>query len=223
MIENIKESLKNYFEDESLINPEGTPGSETGYPERDVNWMRENLIPRINNLIDKTINKNCLDVGCAQGYFTRVLNKTFEKTYGIDLSNNRINYAKKYETETLKFVQSDLTESFIDKLPIKFDFMFTNAVLPHIPLEFKSDVLKNLAEVANPGCIFVMYDGMLDDEGKHKHDGNEQADFENWNGKQIIRVVFISEKWLRENAKDWEILQINNIGYGTEEIVLKRK
>jgi hypothetical protein len=36
-------------------------------------------------------------------------------------------------------------------------------------------------------------------------------------------VVFISEKWIRENATDWEILQINNVGYATEEIILKRK
>jgi trans-aconitate methyltransferase len=175
------------------------------------------------NLIDKNVNKNCLDVGCAQGYFTRVLSETFDKTYGIDLSNNRINYAKQYETENLKFIQSDLTESFANKFPIKFDFMFTNAVLPHIPLEFKSDVFKNLAEVANPGCIFVMYDGMLNDNNKHKHDGNEQADFENWSGREIIRVVFISEKWIRENAPDWEIVSITNVGQGTEEIVLKRK
>lgn len=223
MLENIKEALKNYFEDESLINPQGTPSSETGYAERDINWMKENLIPKIESLIDKNINKNCLDVGCAQGYFTRVLNETFENTYGIDLSDNRINYAKQYETETLKFVQSDLTESFADKFPIKFDFMFTNAVLPHIPLEFKSDVFKNLAEVANPGCIFVMYDGMLDDNNKHKHDENYQASFEHWNDNEIIKVVFISEKWIQENATDWEILQITNIGYSTEEIVLRRK
>ena len=223
MIHNIKEALKNYFEDESLINPDGTPSSETGYKERDVNWMKENLIPKIENLIYKNVNKNSLDVGCAQGYFTRELNKIFEKTYGIDLSDNRINYAKQYETDTLKFVQSDLTESFVNKFPIKFDFMFTNAVLPHIPLEFKSDVFKNLAEVANSGCIFVMYDGMLNDNGKHKHDENVQANFENWSGNEIIRVVFISEKWIRENATDWEIIQINNIGLGTEEIILKRK
>ena len=131
--------------------------------------------------------------------------------------------AKQYETENLKFIQSDLTESFVNKFPIKFDFMFTNAVLPHIPLEFKSDVFKNLAEVANPGCIFVMYDGMLNDNNKHKHDGNEQADFENWSGREIIRVVFISEKWIRENATDWEIVQITNVGHATEEIILKRK
>ena len=62
MIENIKEALKNYFEDESLINPEGTPGFETGYPERNVNWMRENLIPKIENLIDKNQNSTFLQI-----------------------------------------------------------------------------------------------------------------------------------------------------------------
>jgi trans-aconitate methyltransferase len=223
MIENIKEALKNYFEDESLINPQGTPGFETGYPERNVNWMKENLIPRIKDKFTNSNEKNCLDVGCAFGYFTRVLSEEFKNTYGIDLSDTRINYAKQHETDNLKFIQSDLTESFQDKFPIKFDFMFTNAVLPHIPLEFKSDVFKNLAEVANPGCIFVMYDGMLNDDNKHKHDGNEQANFENWSGREIIRVVFISEKWITENATDWEIVSITNVGQGTEEIVLKRK
>lgn len=221
MIENIKEVLKNYFEDENKIH--GSPSFETGYPERDVNWMKKNLIPRIKTLINKNVHKNCLDVGCAFGYFSKVLSETFDKTYGIDLSNNRIDYAKKYESESLKFIQSDLTESFKDKFPIKFDFMFTNAVLPHIPLEFKSEVFKNLAEVANSGCIFVMYDGMLNDNNKNKHDNDEQANFEGWSGEEAIRVVFISEKWIRENATDWEILQINNVGQATEEIILKRK
>jgi len=220
MIKNIKEVLKNYFENENKIH--GSPSFETGYPERDVNWMKRNLIPRIETLINKNVHKNCLDVGCAFGYFSKVLSETFDKTYGIDLSNIRIDYAKKYESESLKFIQSDLTESFKDKFPIKFDFMFTNAVLPHIPLEFKSEVFKNLAEVANSGCIFVIYDGMLNDDN-NKHDNNGQANFEGWSGEEAIRVVFISEKWIRENATDWEILQINNVGYSTEEIILKRK
>ena len=123
---NLKNQLKNYFENESL-------SYETGYPERDVNWMQSNLIPKIENIINTSVHKNCLDVGCAFGYFTKILNNTFENCYGIDLSENRINYAKQYETNTLKFVQADLTESFKDKFDIKFDFMFTNAVLPHIP------------------------------------------------------------------------------------------
>ena len=220
---NLKNQLKNYFEDESLINPLGTPGHETGYPERDVNWMESNLVPRIENIIDKSIHKNCLDVGCAFGYFTKILNNTFDNSYGIDLSENRINYAKQYETNTLKFVQADLTESFKDKFDIKFDFMFTNAVLPHIPLEFKASVFKNLAEIAKPGCLLVMYDGMLNDDNTHKHDNKQQANFDGWNNSELIRVVFISEKWLKENAEDWEILSITNVGFATEEIILKRK
>jgi len=68
-----------------------------------------------------------------------------------------------------------------------------------------------------------MYDGMLNDDNHHKHDGRLQANFEDWDGNQFIRVVFISEKWIRENAQDWEIVQINNVGIATEEIILKRK
>jgi 2-polyprenyl-3-methyl-5-hydroxy-6-metoxy-1,4-benzoquinol methylase len=89
MIENIKESLKNYFENESL-------DRENGYPERNADWMKENLLPRIKNNITNLKEKNCLDVGCGFGYFTRVLGEEFENTYGIDLSDTRINYAKQY-------------------------------------------------------------------------------------------------------------------------------
>ena len=223
MIENIKSHLKNYFENESRVNPHGTPDGETGYPERNINWMKENLIPRIKSIVTDPLSKNSLDVGCGHGYFTRELSDIFGKSYGIDLSENRINYAKKYENEVLKFVQSDLTEPFSEKFPIKFDFMFTNAVLPHIPLEFKSNVFKNLAEIANPNCLFVIYDGMIDNDGKHKHDDNVQDSFDAWSPEQVIRVVFISEQWIRNNATDWEIVSINNVGHATEEIILKRK
>lgn len=214
MIQNIKESLKNYFENETKIAP--NLDVEKGYSERNIDWMKFNLMPRIKNLVIENNLKNCLDVGCAYGYFTKVLSESFEKTYGIDLSSNRIEYAKKYETDNIKFVESDLTESFVDKFPIKFDFMFTNAVLPHIPLRFKSDVFRNLAEVANSGCIFVMYDGLLSDD-------NRKCGFESWNGSEMIKVVLVSQNWIRENVLDWEILKINNVAPGTEEIILKRK
>jgi hypothetical protein len=42
---NLKNQLKNYFENESL-------SCETGYSERDVNWMQSNLIPKIENIIN---------------------------------------------------------------------------------------------------------------------------------------------------------------------------
>jgi len=211
MIENIKEELKKYFESETYLD------DETGYTKdgRGVDWMIDNLLPKIQRLIDKDIHKNCLDVGSAQGYFTRVLKEHFYNTYGVDFSENRILYAKKYETDNLKFVVADLTESLTPKIPIKFDFMFTNAVIPHIPAQFKSDVFKNLAEIANVGCTFVIYDGMIDD--------GVELTFNEWQPGQHINVTFFSKSWLEENAIDWEIIEINNIGNLTEEIILKRK
>jgi 2-polyprenyl-3-methyl-5-hydroxy-6-metoxy-1,4-benzoquinol methylase len=211
MIENIKEELKKYFESETYLD------DETGYTKdgRGVDWMIDNLLPKVERLIDKNLHKNCLDVGSSQGYFTRVLKEHFENAYGVDFSENRISYAKKYETDNLKFVVADLTESLSSKIPMKFDFMFTNAVIPHIPAQFKSDVFKNLAEIANPGCIFTIYDGMIPE--------GVDLTFNTWKPGQHINVAHFSKSWLEENATDWEIVEINNIGYLTEEIILKRK
>lgn len=218
MIENIKTHLKEYFENETYLD------RENGYPERNAIWMKDNLMPRIKNNVNNLNEKNCLDVGCAFGYFTRVLSNEFKNTYGIDLSDNRINYAKQYETDNLKFVQSDLTESFQEKFPIKFDYMFTNAVLPHIPAQFKPDVFSNLAQIANKGCVFTMYDGMINESVKDKdHDDYIDNDFDNWNPRNVIKVTFFSKEWLLDNLVEWELISINNVGYYTEEIILKRK
>lgn len=217
MIENIKESLKNYFENETL-------DRENGYPERNADWMKENLLPRIKNNITNLKEKNCLDVGCAFGYFTRVLGEEFNNTYGIDLSDTRINHAKQYESENLKFIQSDLTETFQDKFPIKFDYMFTNAVIPHIPAQFKASVFSNLAQVANSGCIFTLYDGMINQSVKDSgHSEYIDNFFDTWDPNSLITVAFFSKEWLQDNLVEWELVEINNVGYYTEEIILKRK
>jgi 2-polyprenyl-3-methyl-5-hydroxy-6-metoxy-1,4-benzoquinol methylase len=217
MIENIKESLKNYFENESL-------DRENGYPERNADWMKENLLPRIKNNITNLKEKNCLDVGCGFGYFTRVLGEEFENTYGIDLSDTRINYAKQYELENLKFIQSDLTETFQDKFHIKFDYMFSNAVLPHIPAQFKASVFSNLANIANSGCIFTLYDGMINQSvNDSAHSDYIDNDFDEWDPNTLIKVTFFSKEWLQDNLVEWELVEINNVGYYTEEIILRRK
>ena len=49
MIHNIKEVLKDYFENETKI--ASNLDVDKGYAERDTDWMRLNLIPRIKNLM----------------------------------------------------------------------------------------------------------------------------------------------------------------------------
>ncbi len=47
--------------------------------------------------------------------------------------------------------------------------------------------------------------------------------FDTWNPNSIIPVTFFSKEWLQDNLVEWELVEINNVGYYTEEIILRRK
>jgi hypothetical protein len=79
-----------------------------------------------------------------------------------------------------------------------FDTIFTNAVLPHIPLENKVSVLENLASVAKQNAQLLIYDGRSEVE--------------------IIDqfVGMFNENWLINNVSHvWEFVSINKIDKNT--------
>jgi len=55
------------------------------------------------------------------------------------------------------------------------------------------------------------------------HDDYIDTDFDNWDPTSIIRVTFFSKEWLQDNLVEWELVEINNVGYYTEEIILRKK
>jgi SAM-dependent methyltransferase len=147
---------KEFFELEDYLD------SESGYPERPVDWLRSVIYKDFCSLDLISPTSNLLDVGCAHGYFTRILCAGFAQTMGVDLSDKRIDYAKQYETDTLRFVQADLTaDDFLAHFDIKFDVLYTSAVIQHVPLSGKISLFNNLASVSNEGAILVMYDEMI--------------------------------------------------------------
>jgi 2-polyprenyl-3-methyl-5-hydroxy-6-metoxy-1,4-benzoquinol methylase len=197
--DDMKKNRKEYFETENYLDP------NLGYPERNIDWFTVNILNDILKLpfVDK--NKNLLDVGCAHGYFTRILSNHFKFTMGIDLAENRIEYAKNYEKETLLFKQQDLTEDdFESKFNKKFDLLFSNAVIPHIPINLKIKTFENLAKISNAGAYFVMYDGLCE------------------NGCLDQFVGLFSIDWLKDNIKDWEYVSHDYICPYTFRIVLRK-
>jgi hypothetical protein len=69
-----------------------------------------------------------------------------------------------------------------------------------------------------------MYDGMINQSiNDSSHDQYIDTDFDNWVPNSIIKVTFFSKEWLLDNLVEWELVSINNVGYYTEEIILKRK
>ncbi len=66
-----------------------------------------------------------LDLACGKGRHSIFLNSLGLNVTGADLSKNSIQYAKKYENETLKFVQHDMRHSFTSKFDAILN-MFTS-------------------------------------------------------------------------------------------------
>jgi 2-polyprenyl-3-methyl-5-hydroxy-6-metoxy-1,4-benzoquinol methylase len=94
-----------------------------------------------------------LDAGCAGGMKTEYLDKKGFKVTGIDLSEKMIEIAKARMPQGNFFV-ADLLEPL--KLDQKFDAVFVQAVLLHIPKGKIREVLANLLSVLNPGGIIYL-------------------------------------------------------------------
>ena len=89
--------------------------------------------------------KKHLDIACAGGTFIGTLNKN-KKSFGIDISINQINYAKKnYENRNHK-----IFTIHNNKIPIKnnfFDLVTNLQLLEHLTLEDNKRILKETYRV----------------------------------------------------------------------------
>ncbi|MEI9910179.1 MAG: class I SAM-dependent methyltransferase [Bacteroidota bacterium] len=95
-----------------------------GYENNNEDLIRKEILL---NEIPKQPYKNVLDIGCGQGFITQYL--PGETIWGVDLSQNAIEFAKKNCTgNKFNFIQGSIFE--IDKLvDLKFDLVVITGVL----------------------------------------------------------------------------------------------
>lgn len=195
---------KNIFETENYLD------KDTGYPERDINWFKTQILPDFLSLQFINNNKKLLDVGCAFGYFTKLLSENFNETLGIDFSENRINYAKTHENAKLKFKLADLTaDNFVETINNSYDILFTSAVIQHIDKNLIPKVLKNLYNIAAPGAYFVMYDELAPvSQGL-------------WERPDRFVTRFTID-WLTNKLQDWKLIDYKQIDGDMHRLVLQK-
>jgi 2-polyprenyl-3-methyl-5-hydroxy-6-metoxy-1,4-benzoquinol methylase len=80
------------------------------YADRDHQEARD-FIDKLTQNLSFPKGASLLDVACGRGRHAKHLNELGYDVTGIDLSIESINYAKKYENETLRFQQHDMRKS----------------------------------------------------------------------------------------------------------------
>ena len=99
-------------------------------------------------------NNLILDLACGRGRHSIYLNSLGFQVIGADLSKNSIDYAKQFETETLKFVEHDMRNPFKNKFDVILN-LFTSFGF------FEDDaediaILQNIKDGLNPNGIAVI-------------------------------------------------------------------
>ena len=118
-----------------------------------------------NNIIKKrewTGKENLLDAGCGSGRITKILCKiiTEGNIYAIDNDPNMIEKAKETfkDIKNVKVMQADMLDILSLDIPIKFNVIFSNAVLHWILDHHK--VLESFYDLLNPeGQLLVQCGG----------------------------------------------------------------
>ncbi|RDY23271.1 class I SAM-dependent methyltransferase [Romboutsia maritimum] len=102
-----------------------------------------------------TKNKVVLDAACGEGYGTNILSKEASKVYGIDISKESIEHAKKkYESKNIEF-----TEASIEKLPFEdnsFDVIVSFETIEHVNINIQKKFLSEVKRVLKKDGIFLV-------------------------------------------------------------------
>lgn len=85
-----------------------------------------------------------VDIGCGEGYYTKVFSQTAISTYGIDLSKEAILHASRMDKNTQYFVSSI------------FELPFSNDSVDAITSLFTPIPLKEVLRVLKPGGSFIV-------------------------------------------------------------------
>ncbi len=102
--------------------------------------------------------KTCLDLGCGEGYFTRLLLKAgAKKVFGVDISDAMIERAEKQKTpdemESLIYSVADISKKEFS-LPLLFDFVSACFVLHYIDSTALEQLYINVEKLMNKNARF---------------------------------------------------------------------
>jgi 2-polyprenyl-3-methyl-5-hydroxy-6-metoxy-1,4-benzoquinol methylase len=138
-----------------------------------------------------------LDVGCGSGVKSEILEKEGMAVTGIDFSKKMLDIAKRRVPNT-DFQLVDLYD--LSDFQKKFDGIFAQAVLLHVPKKDVGEIVHSLKEKLNPGGYFYVAvkerrSGEKEEEMVKENDyGYEYERFFSYFTMEEIKNIFMSEE-----------------------------
>ena len=123
------------------------------YKHRNFSEAQE-FVQNLVSFLEIKKDKLLLDLGCGKGRHAVYLNKLGFNIIGADLSKNSIKFAKKFENETLRFVEHDMRNPFKNKFDVILN-LFTSFGFFEDDNE-DIEILKNIKNGLNPNGMAVI-------------------------------------------------------------------
>lgn len=137
-------------------------------------------------LFSKEENLKCLDLGCGIGRHVFFLNDLNIEAYGIDLSKEAVNYAKKWGGGE-KFLKEDVKEKVLNRFFVGsstalpwtdeyFDAIISNGVIDSMSYEIADLTLKEAYRVLKKNGILIL--SLIQDENQMTKELEVEDDME---------------------------------------------
>lgn len=163
----------------------------TGYPERNTDWFKWHILPDFlsHPVVFARKVKGCklLDIGCAQGYFTKLYGQHFKEVVGIDFSPPRIDQAIVFNSApNIRYEVINLAEP-VYGYDETFPLAVSSAVYQHIDpdRDRRRAFLNTWLALELNGYLFLYDEDLVTRDEK-------------WNGFYEP----LSEAWVEDNISD---------------------
>lgn len=118
---------------------------EADFTEWSVKYFKKNILPHF----PPGKNIHVLEIGCGYGRYTKFISEQgFASVYGIDISEEQINYAK-HKIGLSNVELADAVE-YLERQPKKFDVVLLMDVMEHLELDYSILLLQNIYRSLSP-------------------------------------------------------------------------
>ena len=187
------------------------------YSQKHIHFFSDSIPKLVEEMLGDTINFSIIDLGCGDGRFFYFLKKNgyfnrVKKIVGVDLSQERLNRAKKHFPEIQTMIADVCNLSKVKNST--FDFVISNQVIEHVNNDYKmvreiKRILKNggqayVSSVMKKKYGFYIYrnNGVFVLDPTHVREYKSEMEFDEIFEKNNLKILHTNKNQVKFSIVD---------------------